>query len=63
MAASGYETGFSVFSYEWMAAVVLIIFAIFFLPRYFTPKYLPCPSFWRKDLTRVPDTTIQLSPS
>ena len=29
MAASGYETGYSVFSYEWMSAVVLIIFAIF----------------------------------
>ena len=48
MAASGYETGFSVFSYEWMAAVVLIIFAIFFLPFYLCSKIYTLPEFLEK---------------
>ncbi|MCW8803229.1 MAG: sodium transporter, partial [Ignavibacteriaceae bacterium] len=34
LAGSGYETGISVYSYEWMAVIVLIIFAVFFLPFY-----------------------------
>lgn len=45
MAGSGYETGFSVFSYEWMAAVVLIIFAMFFLPFYLRSKVYTMPEF------------------
>lgn len=48
MAASGYETGFSVFSYEWMAAVVLVIFAIFFLPFYLRSKIYTLPEFLEK---------------
>ncbi len=46
LTGSGYVTGFSVFSYEWMAILVLIIFAIFFLPFYLknliytVPEYL-----------------------
>jgi SSS family solute:Na+ symporter len=48
MAASGYETGFSVFSYEWMAAIVLIIFAIFFLPFYLRSKIYTLPEFLEK---------------
>lgn len=48
MAASGYETGFSVFSYEWMAAVVLIVFAIFFLPFYLRSKIYTLPEFLEK---------------
>jgi SSS family solute:Na+ symporter len=45
MAASGYKTGYSVFSYEWMAAVVLIIFAIFFLPFYLRSRIFTLPEF------------------
>ncbi len=48
MAASGYETGFSVFSYEWMAAIVLIVFAIFFLPIYLRSKIYTLPEFLEK---------------
>ena len=48
MAASGYETGYSVFSYEWMAAIVLIIFAIFFLPFYLRSKIYTLPEFLEK---------------
>ena len=42
------ETGFSVFSYEWMAAIVLIIFAIFFLPFYLRSKIYTLPEFLEK---------------
>lgn len=37
--------GFSVFSYEWMAIVVLILFAIFFLPFYLKNKIFTVPEF------------------
>jgi SSS family solute:Na+ symporter len=48
LAGSGYETGISVFSYEWMAAIVLIIFAIFFLPYYLRSKIYTLPEFLEK---------------
>ncbi len=48
LAGSGYETGFSVYSYEWMATVVLIIFAIFFLPFYLRSKVYTMPEFLEK---------------
>lgn len=48
LAGSGYETGFSVFSYEWMASIVLILFAIFFLPYYLRSKIYTLPEFLDK---------------
>ena len=33
LAESGYQSGFAVFSYEWMASLILVIFAIFFIPK------------------------------
>lgn len=45
LAGSGYETGFSVFSYEWMASIVLIIFAVFFLPFYIRSRIYTMPEF------------------
>lgn len=45
MAGSGYATGFSVFSYEWMAAVVLIVLAVFFLPFYLRSRVYTMPEF------------------
>lgn len=48
LASSGYETGFSVFSYEWMASIVLILFAIFFLPYYLRSKIYTLPEFLEK---------------
>ena len=48
LAGSGYETGFSVYSYEWMATIVLIIFAIFFLPFYLRSKVYTMPEFLEK---------------
>lgn len=46
LAGDAYSTGISVFNYEWMAAVVLVFFAIFLLPFvlrsgvYTMPEYL-----------------------
>lgn len=48
LAGSGYETGFSVFSYEWMASIVLILFAVFFLPYYLRSKIFTLPEFLEK---------------
>lgn len=48
LAESGYADGFAVFSYEWMASVVLIIFAIFFLPYYLKSKIYTIPEFLEK---------------
>ena len=45
LAESGYRTGFAVFSYEWMAAVVLILFAVFFLPYYLKNRVYTIPEF------------------
>ena len=43
MAGSAYATGISVFNYEWMAAVILVFFAIFFLPQYLRSQVYTMP--------------------
>jgi len=45
LAGSGFKDGFSVFSYEWMAVLVLIIFAVFFLPFYLQNKIFTIPEY------------------
>ncbi len=45
MAGSAYATGISVFNYEWMAAVILVFFAIFFLPQYLRSQVYTMPEF------------------
>lgn len=45
LAESGYNTGFAVFSYEWMATFVLILFAVFFLPYYLKNRIYTIPEF------------------
>ena len=45
LTGAGYITGFSVFSYEWMAVLVLILFAVFFLPFYLKNKIYTVPEF------------------
>lgn len=45
LAGAGYNDGFSVYSYEWMAVVVLIIFAVFFLPFYLKNKIFTIPEY------------------
>ncbi len=48
LAGAGYKDGFSVYSYEWMAVIVLIIFAIFFLPFYLKNKIFTIPEYLEK---------------
>ena len=45
LAGSGFKDGFSVFSYEWMAVLILIIFAVFFLPFYLRNKIFTIPEY------------------
>ncbi len=48
LTGAGYAAGFSVFSYEWMAVLVLILFAVFFLPFYLKNKLFTVPEFLEK---------------
>ena len=45
LAGAGFKDGFSVFNYEWMAVLVLILFAIFFLPFYLKNKIFTIPEY------------------
>jgi len=48
LAGSAYGTGISVYNYEWMAIIVLIFFAIFFLPYYLKSQVYTMPEFLEK---------------
>ncbi|RMG71604.1 MAG: sodium transporter [Bacteroidetes bacterium] len=45
LASSAYTSGINVYNYEWMAAVVLVFFAIFFLPFYLRSRVYTMPEF------------------
>ncbi|GEA07421.1 hypothetical protein KUL42_21820 [Alteromonas sp. KUL42] len=40
MSGSGYKVGLAIASYEWMAAITLLIVGKFFLPSFFTAQNL-----------------------
>ena len=48
LAGAGYKDGFAVYSYEWMAVVILILFAVFFLPFYLRNKIFTIPEYLEK---------------
>lgn len=48
LSGAAYGTGISVFNYEWMAAVVLVLFAIFFIPTYLKSRVYTMPEFLEK---------------
>ena len=48
LAGDAYSTGISVFNYEWMAAFVLVFFAIFFLPFILRARIYTMPEFLEK---------------
>jgi len=52
MAGSAYSVGISVFNYEWMAAVVLILFSIFLLPLLLKSAVFTMPEFLEKRYDR-----------
>ncbi|MDP5172252.1 MAG: sodium:solute symporter [Bacteroidia bacterium] len=45
LAGDAYSSGISVYNYEWFAVVVLIFFAIFFLPFYLKSRVYTMPEF------------------
>lgn len=45
LAGSAYKTDTHVYNYEWMAVVVLIVFAIFFMPFYLRSRVYTMPEF------------------
>lgn len=45
LASSAYQTDTHVYNYEWLAAVVLVFFAIFFLPFYLRSRVYTMPEF------------------
>ena len=48
LASAGYNQGVSVYSYEWMAAIILIIFVFFILPFYLRSGVYTMPEFLEK---------------
>lgn len=45
MSGSGFKMGLAIASYEWMAAITLIIVAVFFMPIYLKNKIYTMPQF------------------
>jgi solute:Na+ symporter, SSS family len=45
LSGSGYETGVSVFNYEWTGAIMLLIFAVFIVPFYLKQQLTTMPEF------------------
>lgn len=45
LSSDAYQTNTAVYNYEWMAAVVLVFFAIFFLPFYLKSRVYTMPEF------------------
>ena len=45
LAGDAYKTNTNVFNYEWLASVVLVFFAIFFLPFYLRSRVYTMPEF------------------
>ena len=45
LTSDAFQTNTAVYNYEWMAAVVLVFFSIFFLPFYLRSKVYTMPEF------------------
>jgi solute:Na+ symporter, SSS family len=52
LAGAGYSQGVSVYSYEWMAAIILIIFIFFILPFYLRSQVFTLPEFLERRYDR-----------
>ena len=52
LAGAGYSQGISVYSYEWMAAVILVIFIFFILPFYLRSGVFTMPEFLERRFDR-----------
>ena len=45
LSSAAFSSGIAVYNYEWMAALVLIVFVIFFLPFYLKTRVVTMPEF------------------
>lgn len=52
LAGAAYGTGISVFNYEWMAAVILVFFCVFFLPFILRAQVYTMPEFLERRFSR-----------
>lgn len=52
LAGSGYSQGISIFAYEWMTTVILVIFIFFILPFYLKSGVFTLPEFLEKRFDR-----------
>ena len=52
LAGAGYSSGISVYSYEWMAAIILVIFIFFLLPFYIRTGVFTMPEFLERRYDR-----------
>lgn len=52
LAGAGYDTGIAVWNYEWMATLVLVVFAVLILPIYLQSKISTVPEFLGKRYDR-----------
>lgn len=52
LAGAGYASGIAVYSYEWMAAVILVIFIFFLLPFYLKSRVFTMPEFLERRFDR-----------
>lgn len=52
LAGAGYDTGISVWNFEWMATLILVIFAVLILPIYLQSKITTVPEFMEKRYDR-----------
>ncbi|QRQ59931.1 sodium/sugar symporter [Sphingobacterium multivorum] len=48
MSGSGFKMGLAISTYEWMAAITLIVVAVFFIPVYLKNKIFTMPQFLHK---------------
>ena len=54
MSGEGFFTGVAVAAYEWLAAIALIIIAVWFIPIYLKNKIYTMPQFfWKHDIIRL----------
>ncbi len=51
---AGYQYGISVFHYEWMPAILLIVFAVFFLPVFLRGRVYTAPEYLERRFGRAP---------
>ena len=60
LAGAGYSSGIAVYSYEWMAAVILIFFIFFLLPFYLRSGVFTMPEFLERRFDRRSRYTLAM---